>query len=79
MHPSIAQLDRKAQQAAQLQLDAEQGIALLNALAAKWWEQGYNAAVWGLKPSGFWTPDHQRGYLAALTSQPAYSAQAVPA
>ena len=76
MHPSIAQLDRQAQQAAQLQLDAEQGIALLNALSAKWWEQGYNAAQWGLKPSGFWTPDHQRGYLTAIAAR---QPQAVPA
>jgi len=76
MSPSIAQLDRQAQQAAQLQLDAEQGIALLNALSAKWWEQGYNAAQWGLQPSGFWTPDHQRGYLAAIAAR---QLQAVPA
>ena len=76
MQPRLAQLDRKAQESAQCHLDAEQGIALLNALAAKWWEQGYNTAQWGLKPSGFWTPDHQRGYLTAIAAR---QPQAAPA
>jgi len=69
MHKSIAQFDPD-RTAAQRRLDAEQGYALLNALAAKWWEQGYNAGVIGLNPatSTFWTPDHQRGYLAAHSS-----------
>lgn len=60
--------EQAALAAAQLRIDAEAGIALLDALAAKWFEQGYNAAKWGLKPGGFWTPDHQRGYLAAISA-----------
>ncbi len=82
MHPSIAQLeaqiDRQARDAAQERLDAEQGWALINALTAKWWEQGYNAALWGVEPSGFWTADHQKGYLAARAAVTQF-AQAVPA
>lgn len=75
---SIAQLDRKATEAAQLRLDAEQGHALLNALASKWWEQGYNAALFGLDPNHqpFWTTDHQRGYLSAV-SAPQFARRAV--
>ena len=73
MHPSIAQLemqiDRQALDAAQERLDAEQGWALINALTAKWWEQGYNAGMWGTQPSGFWTADHQKGYLAACVAR----------
>lgn len=63
---SQSTLDRTAA-AAQQRLDAEQGLALLNALALKWWEQGYNAALMGLDPAhvNFWTTDHQAGYLAA--------------
>lgn len=73
MQPSIAQLERQKIEAAQLRLDAEQGHALLNALAAKWFEQGYNAGMFGLSPASqtFWTPDHQRGYLAAV-ARPAF-------
>lgn len=69
MSLSIAQrLEAGAQQAAQIRIDAEQGHALLNALSQKWWEQGYMAGAVGLNPEmiNFWTPDHARGYAAAL-------------
>lgn len=61
-------LDRKAAHAGQLLADAAEGYALLNALAIKWREQGRNAAHMGIDPQtvNFWTPDHQRGYFAAL-------------
>ena len=61
-------LDRKAAAAGQLLADAAEGYALLNALSAKWYEQGRNAAQMGINPAAvtFWTPDHQRGYFAAL-------------
>lgn len=65
---SIAQrLEKGAQEAAQLRIDASEGYALLNALAVKWWEQGYMAGVVGLDPEriNFWTDDHARGYAAA--------------
>lgn len=61
-------LDRKSAQAGQLLADAAEGYALLDALAAKWYEQGKNAAQMGIDPRAvsFWTPDHQRGYFAEL-------------
>ena len=65
---SISQiLDERAAQRAQEYLDAEQGNALANALAWKYYQQGYTAAEMNLTPSqaDCWTPDHQRGYNAA--------------
>lgn len=80
--PSIAQpdLDRKAIERADLLLDAAAGLALLNSLARAWYEQGWNAAMFGLNPdaSSFWTADHQRGYLAAKLAV-ARTLQVVPA
>ena len=79
--PSIAQstLDRKAAERADVLLDAVAGLALLNSLARAWYEQGWNAAMFGLNPaaSSFWTADHQRGYLAAKLAT--VRTQAVPA
>ena len=63
-----AALDRQAAERGQLRADADDGIALLNALSLKWYEQGYTAGRLSIDPAmaGFWTPDHARGYADAL-------------
>ena len=62
-----ARLDRQAAERGQLLADAADGIALLNALAAKWYEQGFTAGSLGLaRGTGLdWTPEHEQGYNAA--------------
>lgn len=63
-----AALDRQAAERGQLHADADAGIALLNALSLKWYEQGYTAAALGIDPAtvSFWSSDHARGYADAM-------------
>lgn len=64
---TAGRLDRQAAEAGQLRADAADGIALLNALSAKWYEQGFTAGRLGLaRGAGLdWTPEHEQGYRAA--------------
>ena len=66
-----AALDRQAAERGQLLADADAGIAILNALAAKWYEQGYTAGALGLqRGSGLdWSPEHEQGYRAAKSGR----------
>ena len=50
-----------------LHIDAAAGNALLGALDAKWWLEGYAAGKAGLPITPLWNAAQRRGYRAAVS------------
>lgn len=63
--PSIAQIERAAQLAADERLDADAGRELLHALAAKWHDQGYNGRLAGMTLADMWCREMRAGWREA--------------
>ena len=60
--------DKKAAEAADLQLDAERGWELMREVSRHCWQVGYDAAADGLPIDhpALWSSDHRDGWMAAM-------------
>ena len=74
--PSIAQVERAAQLAADDALAADAGRELLRSLAAKWHDQGYNARLAGMDLAEMWCREMRAGWREADAEIEAIHAEA---
>ncbi len=74
--PSIAQIEMAAQLAADERLAADAGRALLQSLAAKWHDQGYNGRLAGMDLNDMWCREMRAGWREADAEISAIHAEA---